>query len=295
MAHIPVLLNETLAALSVQDNDRIIDATFGGGGHTRAILNEAKCKVVGIDRDPEAALRSEILKKEFADRFSFVPGKFSELEILLKDVEKFDGILFDFGISSFQIDDPERGFSFSKDGVLDMRMSKSDGISALDVVNSFSAEDLANIIWTYGDEPKSRHIASAIVAARRESTIDTTSKLREIVSRAFKTSSVNKKYSKIDVATKTFQAIRIYVNDELLEIDKALKQQSKILKNGARIVTISFHSLEDRIVKNWAKISRDFLDPINKDVIKPTEEEILKNPRSRSAVLRGFVYKGGFQ
>jgi len=292
MSHIPVLLEETISALSIKDGDRIVDATFGGGGHTKAILDSAKCFVFGIDRDPEAILRAKEIEEKYGDKFRFIPGKFSEISELLKNTEKFNAILFDFGVSSFQIDDPKRGFSFSKDGALDMRMSKDDKISAFDVVNSFSEEDLATIIWTYGDEPKSRRIASEIIRARAEAEIDTTIKLREIISRAFKFSSINKKHSRIDVATKTFQAIRIYVNDELLEIDTALKQLPKILKKNARIVTIAFHSLEDRIVKNWAKSSRNFINPINKEVIKPSYEEVSINPRSRSAVLRAFKYTG---
>ena len=290
MSHIPVLLNETLAVLSPKNEDRIIDATFGGGGHTSAILDICKnCSVFGIDRDPDAMLRAQSIKNKYQERFNFFPGQFSNISEILKDHGKFDGILFDFGISSFQVDEADRGFSFSKSGNLDMRMSK-DGLSAYDVVNSFDEEDLANIIWTYGDEPKSRRIASIIVESRKNSKIETTSELRNIVSKAFGFQSINKQYSKVDVATKTFQAIRIFVNDELSEIDKALKQLPEILNDGARVAAISFHSLEDRIVKTWSKSNKKFFSPINKAVIKATKEEILKNPRSRSAVLRGFVY-----
>ena len=290
MSHIPVLLKEVVSTLFIKEGDRLLDATFGGGGHSRAILESEKCFLIGIDRDPEALLRAQRFKKDFEDRFHFISGKFSQLDKLLENEQKFDGILFDFGISSFQIDDQNRGFSFSKNGILDMRMSNNEGISAFDVINSFSEEDLANIIWTYGEEPKSRKIASAIVKERANSSIDTTSRLREIVSMVYKCPSATKKYSKIDVATKTFQAIRIFVNNELVEIDTALKLLPKILNNGARIATISFHSLEDRIVKNWAKSLKNLITPINKNVIKPTEEEIRENPRSRSAVLRGFIY-----
>ena len=285
MNHIPVLLHETIEALKLQDGNRIVDATFGGGGHTTAILESADCFVLGVDRDPEAQPRAETISAKYGKRFRFLASKFSEISNFIDSNEKFDGILFDFGISSFQVDDPKRGFSFMQDGPLDMRMSKNYGISAYEVVNSFAEQDLANIIWTYGDEPKSRRIAAAIVGSRAEAKIDSTSKLREIV-----TNAVGSRCSKIDPATKAFQAIRIYVNDELTEINTALEQLPKILKDGARIVTISFHSLEDRIVKNWARNHKKSIESLKKNVIKPSREEVLQNPRARSAVLRGFVY-----
>jgi 16S rRNA (cytosine1402-N4)-methyltransferase len=172
-----------------------------------------------------------------------------------------------------------------------MRMS-SDGLSAYDIVNSFSEDDITDIIHSYGDESISsaKKIASEIISVRKLKPVKTTTELREIVKKALGYSAVYKKYSKVDAATKTFQAFRIFVNDELTEIDTALTQLPQILNDNARIATISFHALEDRIVKNWAKSKKDYISPINKSVIKATKEEILKNPRSRSAVLRGFVY-----
>lgn len=289
MSHIPVLLRETLDILKPQNGDKILDCTFGGGGHTRAILSAANCCVCAVDRDPEAKIRAQEIKKQYGDRFDFILAKFSTILDFFKDGHKFDAVLFDFGISSFQIDDAKRGFSFSKEAMLDMRMSK-DGISAYDVINTSSEEKLADIIWTYGDERNSRKIANEIVKARASAPITTTLQLADIVRKIAKTPTTVKKYSKIDAATKTFQAIRIFVNDELREIHDALENLPKLLKNKAKIATISFHALEDRVVKNWAKSQKSYIIPINKSVIKPTAKEIFSNPRSRSAILRGFWY-----
>ena len=289
MEHIPVLLKETLDILKPQDGERVLDCTFGGGGHSRAILDSANCYVCAIDRDPDAERRALEVKQLYGKRFDFIHTNFSQISDLFREQQKFDAVLFDFGISSFQIDDAERGFSFSKDAILDMRMSK-DGISAYDVINKFSEQELADIIWTYGNEPRSRQIAYKITKARSVAPIKTTLQLANIVRKTAKSPSTIKKYSKIDAATKTFQAIRIFVNDELREIKEALETLPKLLNNGAKIVTIAFHALEDRVVKNWAKSKMHHVVPMNKSVIKPTTEEILLNPRSRSAVLRGFWY-----
>ncbi|MDR1391114.1 MAG: 16S rRNA (cytosine(1402)-N(4))-methyltransferase RsmH [Holosporales bacterium] len=287
--HIPVLLNETLEILAPKNTERALDCTFGGGGHTRALLNSSECYVCGIDRDPEAKFRADSLKIQYGDRFDFLLGRFSQLSKLLKNSDKFDMIMFDFGISSFQIDTSERGFSFSKEAPLDMRMSK-EGISAYDIVNFFSERDLANIIWTYGDERNARKIAAEVVEKRKISKVETTTQLSDIVKKVLGYSSIRKGHSKLDAATKTFQAIRIFVNDELKEINDALEYIPQILNNNARIATISFHALEDRIVKSWAKSKKNCFFQINKRVIKPNKNEIHENPRSRSAILRGFVY-----
>lgn len=290
MVHIPVLLEESLELLSISDRKRVLDATFGGGGHTRAILSiNSSCHVTGLDRDPDAAERAFTMSNEFPNRFSFQRANFSKIsELFSENTMKFDAVLFDFGVSSFQIDDSSRGFSFMNEGILDMRMSNDDGgESAIDIINNYKEEDLADIIYNYGDEPRSRKIAKNIVKHRQNEHIQTTKQLKEIIDEAFE----GKKHSKIDNATKTFQALRIYVNDELKEIATALDSLHKILEKGARIATISFHSLEDRIVKNWQKNSQDTVKRINKNVIKPSREEIRRNPRSRSAVLRGFIYE----
>ena len=289
MAHIPVLVNEVLELLKPKDEERVLDCTFGGGGHTKAILNSANCSVCAIDRDPDAKERASELKLKYQGRFDFKLDKFSNLPNVFGESKKFDAVLFDLGISSFQIDNSERGFSFSKDARLDMRMSK-EGISAYDVVNTFSEKDLADILWTYGDETRSRKIAFEIISSRKLKPIETTIQLANIVRKATNSSFVMKKYSKVDVATKTFQAIRIFVNDELREISIALENLPKILNDKARIALISFHSLEDRLVKNWAKSKRTSIIPINSSVIKPNSDEISLNPRARSAILRGFWY-----
>ena len=289
MVHIPVLMKETLDILKPQDGDRILDCTFGGGGHTRAILDASNCYVCAIDRDPDAEKRAWAVKQSYGSRFDFIRAKFSDIADLFTEWQKFDAVLFDFGISSFQVDEAERGFSFQKEAKLDMRMSK-DGVSAYDVVNTFSEKELADIIWTYGEEPRARQIAYEIIKSRKVTPIETTTQLADIVHEKAKSPTMIKKYSKIDAATKTFQAIRMFVNDELREIKEALGKLPKFLNNGAKIVTISFHALEDRVVKNWAKTAKDCIVPMNKFVIKPTTEEIFLNPRSRSAVLRGFWY-----
>lgn len=285
------MLSETIRILAPRDGARVLDCTFGGGGHAVAILEAADCRVLGCDRDPDAILRAREVKATYNDRFDFRQLKFSDLYEALESHPKFDGVLFDFGISSFQVDNASRGFSFSREGPLDMRMSAS-GLSAYDVVNSFSENDIARIIHMYGDEPyrRSGKIAMKIVRTRELDLIRTTTELREIVKSALGFEVIHKRYSNVDVATKTFQAIRIFVNDELREIDCALSQLPKILNNKARVATISFHSLEDRIVKNWAKLSNDGFVSITKPAIRTTKEEILSNPRSRSAILRGFEY-----
>lgn len=289
MAHIPVLLNETMEILCPKSGEQVLDCTFGGGGHTRAILNHCDCSVCAIDRDPDAQQRASTVKSTYGNRFEFIPGNFSEISTLLQGRGKFDALLFDFGISSFQIDDAERGFSFLKDATLDMRMSRS-GVSAYDVINSFTEEELADIIWTYGDEPLSRKIATAVVQERKVASIETTIQLADIVREVAAKSRRSNPRLKIDAATKTFQAIRIFVNDELRSINDALTVLLDFTKDGARLAFISFHSLEDKIVKNWAQSRKKYLKPINRSVIRPTETEISANPRSRSAVLRGFLY-----
>ena len=286
--HVPVLLREVLEIIDPTSGKRILDCTFGGGGHTKEMLDISNCYVCSMDRDPDAEQRANEIKETYKNRFDFVQGNFSSISNIFCNKEKFDAVLFDLGISSFQLDEADRGFSFSKDARLDMRMSKS-GISAYEVVNNYNEEDLADIIWTYGEEKKSRKIASYIVNARQYNPIETTLQLSAIIHNAIGFSFDRKKYSKIDTATKTFQAIRIFVNDEFKELHTSLNSLPQILKNHSRIAIISFHALEDRIVKNWARVT-DGIHIIYKTVIKPTLEEIQNNPRSRSAILRGFLY-----
>jgi 16S rRNA (cytosine1402-N4)-methyltransferase len=248
-----------------------------------------------MDRDPDAADRARSLKEQYRGKFDFTQCKFSEMRNVLGNCEKFDAVLFDFGISSFQVDDADRGFSFMRDGTLDMRMSKT-GRSAFDVVNSFSEEDLSKMICVYGEESRARakRIAASIVAERRTKVIRTTIDLAKSVHRAVGDMALRKKHSRIDPATKTFQAIRIYVNDELSEIYAALQNIPYLLNDNARLATIAFHALEDRIVKNWAASVGGRFDAVCRNVIKPTYEEIRRNPRARSARMRGYVCCGAY-
>jgi len=304
MKHIPVMLNEVIETLAPKDGEVYIDGTFGAGGYSRAILQKADCKLYAIDRDPDAFVRAQDFAKDFPNRFFPLQGCFGDMEELLRQegINSVDGIVLDIGVSSVQIDEAERGFSFNKNAPLDMRMSK-DGMSAADAVNTLPEEELANIIYNYGDERASRRIAKRIVEARKEKTIETTIELAEIVH-----SVLPKKFGqKIDTATKTFQALRIYVNDELGELERALSAAENLLNEGGRLVVVSFHSLEDGIVKNFLKeksgkaiqVSRHMPMPTNDDSatfslikngsLKPSEKEIADNPRSRSARLRYAV------
>jgi 16S rRNA (cytosine1402-N4)-methyltransferase len=291
--HIPVLLAEVMTALKPRDGAVYIDGTFGGGGYTRALLTSAECEVIAIDRDPDAIARGAILKKEFGSRLTIIEGNFSELDRLAGIMA--DGVALDIGVSSFQFDEAMRGFSFSSDGPLDMRMSAS-GMSAADAINTLSEQELADIFWRYGEEKKSRSIARAIIAARP---VSTTRALAEIVEKA--QGPAAKRFA-IHPATRTFQALRIYVNDELNELERGLEAAERILKPSGVLAVVSFHSLEDRIVKRFLaeragrnpNASRHQLqteDPRSPtfrllETAVPGDEEIRMNPRARSARLR---------
>lgn len=286
--HVPVLLHEMLEALNPSPGKRYLDATFGGGGYTRAILNSAPCFVVGTDRDVDA-------KKRACDMdpasFQFQLSTFSELCSHFEKSPPFDGMVFDFGVSSFQLDEAHRGFSFRLDGPLDMRMSP-EGETAQDIIHKLSEKELADVIYTYGDETRSRKIAAAIVQARRKKRIETTLELAEII-RPHGTRKPG-----IDAATLTFQALRIYVNNELIEIEGALRSAGHLLAEEGRLVCVTFHALEDRLVKNFARtfqVSRGnklfYLQPIYKKAMAPSSEEVRSNPRSRSAKLRAYTLK----
>lgn len=305
--HTPVLLDEVIQNLNIKDGGVYVDGTFGAGGYSREILKQANCKLYAIDRDPNVAKTAEEFKQEFGDRFELLQGCFGDMQRLLKEngVDKVDGIVLDIGVSSMQIDQAERGFSFMKDGPLDMRMS-AEGQSAEDVINDTSQDELANIIYKYGDERKSRRIARAIVIAREEERITTTRKLAQTIRSVMRVSG-----DKIDPATRTFQAIRIWVNDELGELERALEASRNILSTGGRIVVVTFHSLEDSIVKNFIKdnsgirenLSRHspinlmpneeevakYFKPVKRKAIKPSDTEIRSNIRSRSAKLRAAI------
>lgn len=302
--HAPVMLDEMLAALAPCDGEVYLDATFGGGGYSRAILEAADCRVLAIDRDPAAVRRGEALATERQSRFTILSGGFGEMEALLAaiGVSRLDGVVMDLGVSSYQIDDPERGFSFRFDGPLDMRMARS-GPSAADVVNGWDEGDLADIIRRYGEERHARRVARAIVAARQAGPIETTAQFAEIVRTAVPRSSDG-----IDPATRTFQALRIQVNDELGELDRALCAAERLLAPGGRLVVVAFHSLEDRRVKAFLTarsgkgpgLSRHLppaAEPARPPSFrllfsgarKPSRRESSSNPRARSARLRAAV------
>lgn len=277
--HVPVLLREMLQYLSPKDGGLYVDGTFGGGGYTSAILDAAHCRVISIDRDPDAIARGQKLKSEkYGDRLTLIQSSFCDIDQII--AEPVDGLVLDFGVSSFQLDEADRGFSFMRDGPLDMRMSK-DGLTAAEVVNTYSEKDLADIIFHYGDEPFSRAIARAIVQDRTAQPFATTLQLASLIRR------IVKRKDSIDAATKTFQALRIFVNNELIEIRDVLQKSLKILKSNARLVGVTFHSLEDRLLKRF------LLDNPFQILTKPlasSHAEISNNPRSRSAKLRAGLY-----
>ena len=297
MGHLPVMLAEVLEALAPRDGEHYIDGTFGGGGYARAILEACDCRVLGIDRDPEAIARGEKLVALYPERLTLVHGEFSQLDRLLaaSGENGTNGVMLDLGVSSFQFDEPERGFSFRADGPLDMRMSKS-GISAADVVNTEDEKTLADIIARYGEERQARRIARAIVAARP---LARTGELAELVARTLGPAAARQP---IHPATRTFQALRIHVNDELGELSRALEAATRALKPQGRLAVVSFHSLEDRIVKRFftehsaaaPRASRHAPETRRAPLYRllgsrpqtPGAAEIAENPRARSAKLR---------
>ncbi len=296
--HIPVMLAEVLDALQPRDGAHYIDGTFGGGSYARAILEACDCRVLGIDRDPDAIVRGQTLVALYPGRLRLVHGEFSQMDRLLAECGEVgtNGVVLDLGVSSFQFDEPERGFSFRADGPLDMRMSRS-GESAADLVNTADEKTLTGIISKYGEEHHARRIARAIVAARP---LSRTAELAEIVSRAQGPAASR---LAIHPATRTFQALRIHVNDELGELARALEAATQALKPEGRLAVVSFHSLEDRIVKHFLtehstsapRASRHAPDARRDAALyrllasrppTPGDDEIARNPRARSAKLR---------
>lgn len=298
--HLPVLLAEIVDALAPRDGQTIVDGTFGGGGYTRAILRAANCKVIGLDRDPDAIARGKEIVREFPGRLTLVNGTFGSMRELLtgQGVEAVDGIVLDLGVSSDQLEVAERGFSIQHDGPLDMRMGNT-GISAAGVVNSYSEQALAGIIYVYGEELRANAVARAIVAARGKGEITRTGELASICARA-----VGRQANGLHPATRTFQALRIYVNDELGELARGLNAAEALLKPGGRLVIVSFHSLEDRMVKRFlaercgrtAQGSRHMpvaptatlpsFEACSRKAVTASREELQRNARSRSAKLR---------
>jgi len=298
--HVPVMLDEVLHVLQPRDGALYVDGTFGAGGYTGALLDVAACKVYAIDRDPHAMERGRDLIRRFAGRLELIEGRFGDMERLLtaRGIAGVDGIVFDLGLSSPQIDEPARGFSFRADGPLDMRMG-NDGASAADLVNRLPEAELADVIFQYGEERHARRIARAIVKAREEAPIARTLELAAIVRQV-----VRKSPDGIDPATRTFQALRIKVNDELGELQRGLLAAERLLNPGGWLAVVSFHSLEDREVKTFLRSragegdrgSRHRPDIgthrapsfrlTSRKALKPGDSEIRLNPRARSARLR---------
>jgi len=275
------MLNEVLEYLSPVDGGVYFDGTFGGGGYTRAILESCNCRVIATDRDKNVLPNVEKIKQDFGDRFMFSLSRFSDIEQVLAshNLDKIDGIVLDVGVSSFQIDDPERGFSFNKCGDLDMRMGLNE-MSALDAIRNLKESDLADIIYEYGEERASRRIAKAIKQNCKN--INTTMDLANVIH------SVMPRNFKRDTATKTFQALRIFVNNELEELEFILKYGINFLGDCGRVVVVSFHSLEDRVVKNVFN-SVENAKILTKKPVVPSDSELDYNQRSRSAKLRALM------
>ncbi len=297
--HIPVLYEEVLEYLAPHPGGRYIDATVGGGGHAEGILERSSPdgRLLGIDRDPAALKVAEERLARFGDRVVLIRGSFRHLGAAAEEstFTSVDGILFDLGYSSFQVEDPQRGFSFHAEGPLDMRFGPDTAVTAADLVNTLSEEELADLIFRYGEERQARRIARAIV---RHRPIRTARELGELIERT-----VGRRGRRIHPATRTFQALRIAVNDELGALEEALPQAVGLLKPGGRLVVISFHSLEDRLVKRFFKQeATDCLCPphvlvcqcghraslriLTKKPVTPSPEEVQRNPRARSAKLR---------
>jgi 16S rRNA (cytosine1402-N4)-methyltransferase len=299
--HIPVLAREVIDALQPRDGGRYVDGTFGAGGYATAMLDRADCQVIAIDRDPDAIAAGQALAARYAPRLRLIEGRFGDMAELLsaEGVDDVDGVALDLGVSSMQFDRAERGFSFRNSGPLDMRMEKN-GSSAADLVNQADEVELADIFWRYGEERRSRRVARAIVEARKAKRIETTGELAEIVRRAVGPSAKDES----DPATRAFQALRIAVNDELGELERGLAAADSVLAPGGRLAVVSFHSLEDRAVKEYVRqragrtpspsrhappraVERETtLRDLTRKPVLPTASEVASNPRARSARLR---------
>ncbi len=304
MTHIPVLLAQALRTLAPCDGGIYLDATFGGGGYAAAILDSCRCTLWAIDRDPAAVARGAALAARYPGRLHVLQGDFADMMALLgaHGVDALDGVVLDLGLSSFQIDDPARGFSFREDGPLDMRMARH-GATAAELIATLDEATLADLLYRFGEERKSRRIARAIVRARAQAPITTTAQLAGIIRGV-----LPRDGSGIDPATRSFQALRIQVNDELGQIERALHQAAALLRPGGRLVVVSFHSLEDRLVKGFMTEAAGRLpapsrhDPgglaarppaafrlLTAKPLRPAADEVAANPRARSARLRAIA------
>lgn len=282
--HETVLLEETVSAIAPRRGGLYCDATLGGGGHSQAILERSAPdgRLIGVDRDPAALAAARERLAEHGERVTFVHGSFGDLPALLAElgVDKLDGLIADVGVSSPQLDDPSRGFSFRESGPLDMRMDPTRGRTALELIDEQDAESLANLIYQLGEERRSRPIARSILKLRDAGELETTDDLRRAVIRV-----TGPKRGRIDPATRTFQALRIAVNDELGELEALVGFAADLLNDDGVVALISFHSLEDRIVK-WAFRGDEALKPLTKKPVQATDEEKARNPRARTAKLR---------
>ena len=278
--HKPVLINEVIESIEPADDKIYFDATFGNGGYSKKILSSSNCKVIAIDRDPSVSSKAKEFEEKYKDRFKFIESRFSQIEKVMEELEreKVNCFLFDIGVSSMQLDNANRGFSFMKDGPLDMRMSNT-GKTAGELINTIDQNELADILFHYGDERNSRRIARSIINYRNKKEIKSTLELADII----KKNNSNFK-SKINPATKTFQALRMFINNELEELHSGLNQALNLLSIAGKICVVTFHSLEDRMVKNFSKALGSSVKV--EKVIKPSDDEVRLNPRSRSAKLR---------
>ncbi len=300
MKHYPVMLPEVLSALAMQAGDTCVDGTFGNGGYSEAILSAAPCSVIGLDRDPNVLPRSKNLAGEWGGKFKLIQTPFSKMGEL--GLDPVDAVVLDIGVSSMQLDQAERGFSFMREGPLDMRMEQGGGPTARDAVLHLSVDELTRVFQVYGEEKRARHVANCILSAREQGGIATTADLADILEKALG------RRGKTHPATRVFQALRIFVNDELGELYQGLCAAERILKPGGRLVVVTFHSLEDRIVKSFFRRragevqggsryapeiknigpAASFSLP-QRSVTKPSKTEIQDNARSRSAKLRAAI------
>jgi 16S rRNA (cytosine1402-N4)-methyltransferase len=300
--HIPVMLSEVLGSLDPKDGEIVVDGTFGAGGYSEAILQQADCKIIAIDRDPEAFRLSGQLAEKYPGRLIAVLGRYSEMENIAasEGFSSVDGVTLDLGVSSMQLDEPARGFSFLREGPLDMRMGEG-GPTASDIVNALPEQELAEIIGRLGEERRALAIAKAIVARRADQPITTTAELADIVARVLGRKRDETKHP----ATRTFQALRLYLNEELDELARGLSAAERLLRAGGRLAVVTFHSLEDRIAKRFLasrsspppRASRHMPEAraeniapsfrlLNRRPLEPNRAEIARNPRARSARLR---------
>jgi 16S rRNA (cytosine1402-N4)-methyltransferase len=287
MTHVPVMTEEVLQHLRPELGGLFVDCTVGLGGHSRALLEAGATRVIGLDRDRDALARARETLAPWRDRVELVHADYRAIDDVLdsRRIAQIDGALADLGVSSMQFDEPGRGFSFQRDEPLDMRMDRSGGDTAADLVARSTERELADAIFQYGEERFSRRIARAIVETRHDAPIDTTGRLAAIVRRSVP----RRGYLRIDPATRTFQALRIWVNRELDGLDRFIEAAARRLRAAARLVVITFHSLEDRIVKHTLRAlhQRDALVRVlTKKPLVPGDEEVARNPRARSAKLR---------